>query len=78
MHLQIMVNIYPFLLMILSRNKTLTLIKGHNCLMNSQKCVHNSPNLDLVNINVNARFSQDPFIHSQNIKGKMFDINQGP
>ena len=46
--------------------------------MNSQKCVHNSPNLDLVNINVNARFSQDPFIHSQNIKGKMFDINQGP
>ena len=76
---QIMVKIYPFLLKTLSKHKTLTLTKDHNSVMNSSKFVHNNRNLDLVNINVNAKFSQDPFIHSQNIKRKQnFDINQGP
>ena len=74
-----MVNVSPFLLKLLNRNKTLTLIKGHNSVMNSPKFVRNNPNLDLVNTNVNAKFSQDPFIHSPIIKRKLnFDIHQGP
>ena len=66
--MQIVMKMYPLLLMILSRNKTLALIKGHNCVMNFPKFVRNNPKLDLVNINVNGKFSPNPFIHSQNIK----------
>ena len=52
---------------------------GHNSVINSSKFVGKNPNLDLVHISVNAKFSQDPFIHSQNIKLKQnFDNNQGP
>ena len=63
------------LLKILNRNKTLTLIKDYNCAMNSAKCVHNNPNLDLVSINENAKFNQDSFIHKRQ---QNFDINQEP
>ena len=44
--------------------------------MNSQEFVRNNPNLDLVNINMNAKFISVK-IHFHNIKLKQnFDINQ--
>ena len=63
-----MVRIYPFLLKILSRNET-DIAQGPQLCNEFKTFVCDNPNLDLVNINVNAKFSQDPFIHSQNIKG---------
>ena len=38
--------------------------------MNSPKFVHNNTNLDLVNINVNAIFGQNPFIYTRDIERK--------
>ena len=41
---------------ILSRKEILTITKGHNCVIYLQKLMRNNPNLDLVKINVYAKF----------------------
>ena len=41
---------------ILSGNEILIIIKGHNCVVYLQKLMCNKPNLDLVNVNVYAKF----------------------
>ena len=72
-----MVELYLFVLKILSGNKILTSIKGCNSFTNLQKVTGNNPNLDLVNINVCNKFGQIPFIHSQEIGRKTEPRNHG-
>ena len=59
---------HQLVLKILSGNEILTSIKGHNFVINFRKLTHNNLNLDLVNINTCAKFSQIPSIRSQEIK----------
>ena len=43
-------------------------MKGHNCVINLQKLMHNNPNLDVFIINAYAIFGQIPSIVSQDIE----------
>ena len=64
---------------ILSINKILTSIKGHNSVENEQKILFNHPNLHLVNINAYTKFDQNPQINSQAIEQTQnSDVDQGP
>ena len=64
---------------ILSGNKNLRIIMGHNSDINLQKLMCNNSNLDLVNINAYAKLGQIPSICSQDIEQKQtFDNNQRP
>ena len=56
MSIQILVKFCPLVLKILSGNKILTSIKGHNSVANLQKMTLYNPNLDLVNANVYTNF----------------------
>ena len=47
---QKLVEFRPFVIMILSGNKILTIIKGHDSVTNERKLAHNNPNL----VNINA------------------------
>ena len=47
-----------FVLKILSRNKILTSIKGHNSVTNLRKMTGINPNLDLVNLNAYTKYGQ--------------------
>ena len=68
-----------FVLEILSGNRILTSINGHNSVTNLRKITANSPNLDIVNINSYRTFGQNMSICSQDIERKWnSDINQGP
>ena len=79
MHIQNLVKFCPFFLKILSGNKNLTTIIGHNSFTNFLKMTGNNPNLDLVNINAYMKFGKSLFIFSQDIERKRkSDINQGP
>ena len=81
MHLRNLAKFHQFVIEILSGNEILTLIKGHtgNSVKNLPKLTSNNPNLDLVNINAYAKFSEIPSIHSQVIEWKQnSDINQRP
>ena len=79
MHMQNLAKFYQFVPKILSRNKTLTSIKGHNFVKCFGEMTLNNPNLDLVNINAYAKFRQIPSLRSQDIERKPnSDINQGP
>ena len=64
---------------ILSRNKILTSINGHNSVTNKQKITGNNPNLNFVNVNVYSKFGEILSICSPDIKRKQNTvINQGP
>ena len=77
--MQNLVKFHQFFLKILSGNKILKSIQGHNSVINLQKLTHNNPNIDLVNINAYAKFGKIPSICSQDIEQERnSDINQVP
>ena len=79
MHIYELVKFCQSVLKILTRNKILTSIKGHNSVTNLQKMTGNNPNLDLVNINAHIKFDQILYICSQDIELKRnSEIYQGP
>ena len=57
-----------FFLKILSGNKKVTSIKGHNSVSKLQKMTGNIPNLNLININAHKKFGQILSISSQDIR----------
>ena len=66
-------------LKILSGNKILTSIKGHNSVKILQKMTGNNPKLDLVNDDVHTKFGRLLSIRSQDIERKRnFEVNEGP
>ena len=68
-----------FVLKILSGNKILTAIKGHNSVKILRKMTGNIPKLDLVNVDVHTKFGRILSICSQDIERKRnSDVNQGP
>ena len=69
---------HSFFHKILSRNKILTTVKGHNSVINLQKMACNNPNLDLIKVNAYAKFDQILSICSQDIERKGSFDNQGP
>ena len=74
-----LVRFCPSVLKILSGNKILTSIKGHNSDKILRKRTGNNPKLDVVNDNVHTKFGQILSIGSQDIERKQnSDINQGP
>ena len=77
MTIQNLIGILQTIHNIISKNKILTLIKGHNPVKNYQK--KKNKTLHLVNINAYTKLDQLLSIHSQDIEQKHnFDINQGP
>ena len=78
MCIQNMVRFCQFVLKILSGNKILTLIKGHNSVKILGKLTGNNPKLDLVNVGVHTKFGQILSIRSQDIERKRNSVNQGP
>ena len=79
MCIQNLVRICQFVLKILSGNKILTSIKGHNAIKILRKMTGNNPKLDLVNVDVHTKFGQILSIPSQDIERKQnSDVNQGP
>ena len=71
--------ILSFVLEILSGNKILTSIKGHNSVKILRKMTGNNPKLDLNNVDVHINFGQILSICSRDIKRKQnSDVNQGP
>ena len=79
MCIQNLVRFCQFVLKILSGNKILTSIKGHNSIKILRKMTGNNPKLDLVNVDMHTKFSPILSIRSQDIERKRnSDINQGP
>ena len=79
MFIQNLAKFCPLVLKILSGNKILKSIKGHNSVANLQKMTLYNPNLDLINVNVYTKFGIILSIGSQDIERKRnSDINQGP
>ena len=79
MCIQNLIRFYLFVLKILSRNKILTSIKGHNSVKFLRKIKGNKPKLDLVNVDVHTIFGQILSMGSQDIEQKQnSDVNQGP
>ena len=70
MHMQNLVKLHLFILQILSGKEMLTSLKGRDSVKNWQKWTRNNPKLDDFNINACAKFGQNPFINSQDIKRK--------
>ena len=67
-----------FVLKILSGNKILAYIKGHNSGTSVRKMLSNNPNVDLVNINAYIKFGEVLLICCQAIERKRnFGVNQG-
>ena len=63
----------------LSGNKILALIKGHDSGTNEGKLTCNNPKLDLVNMNAYIKLGEILSICSQDIERKRnFGINQAP
>ena len=74
-----MVRFCQFVLEILSGNKILTSIKGHNSVKILRKMTDNNPKLDPVNVDVHTKFGQILSIHSKDIERKKNSgVNQGP
>ena len=66
-----------FVLKILSGNKNLTSVKGHNTITNVPKMVPNNPNLVLVNINAHTKLGEILSVSSLDIERKQkSDISQ--
>ena len=79
MCIQNLVGFCQFVLKILSGNKILTLIKGHNSIKILGKMTGNNPKLDLVNVDVHTKFGRILSMRSQDIERKQnSDVNQGP
>ena len=79
MFIQNLVRFGQFVLKLLSRNKTLTSVKGHNSVKILRKMTGNIPKKDLVNVNVHTKFDQILTYCSLDIEGKRnSDINQVP
>ena len=79
MRIQNLVGLCQFILKILSGNKILTSIKGHNSVKILQKITGNNPKLDLVNVDVHTKFGRILSNRSQDIERKQnSDVNQGP
>ena len=79
MCIQNLVGFCQFVLKILSGNKILTPIKGHNSVKILRKMTGNNPKLDLVDDDVHTKFGWILSIRSQDIERKRdSDINQGP
>ena len=79
MCIQNLIKFCPFFLKILSKNQTLTSIKGHNSVANLRKTKIYNTNLDLLTDNVYIKFRLNLSIRSQDIEQKPnSDINQGP
>ena len=73
-----LVRFYQFVLEILTGNKILTSIKGHNCVKTTRKMTGNNPKLDLNNVDVHINFGQILSICSRDIERKQnSDVNQG-
>ena len=70
MHISNLVKFCQFVLKILSGNKILELIKGHNSGRNMPKMKCNDPKLDLVNMNAYIKFGEILSICSQDIERK--------
>ena len=70
MHIQNLVKICPLVLKILSGNKILAYIKGHNSDINMQKMMCNNPKPDLARMNADIKFSEFLSICFQNIEQK--------
>ena len=79
MCIQNLVRFCQFVLKILSGNKILTSIKGHNSVKILRKMTGNNPKLDLVNVDVHTKFGPVLSMCSQDIEQKQnSDVNQGP
>ena len=68
--MQNLIKCYRFIHKILRRNKILTKINAHNCVVYLQKLTRNNPNLHLLNVNAYAKFDLIPSIHFQVIERK--------
>ena len=78
MCIQNLVRFCKFVLKILSGNKILTSIKGHNSIKILRKMMGDNPKLDHVNDDVHTKFDQILSIRSQDIERKRnSDINIG-
>ena len=79
MHMLNLVKFHQFVHKILSGNEISTIAKAYNSVVNLQKLMLYNPNLDLVKVNVYAKFYQIPSIHSLDIEQKQNSDNiQGP
>ena len=56
MHIQNLVKFFLFVLKIMSGNKILRSVKGHNSVTNARKMMRINPNLDHVNMNARTKF----------------------
>ena len=70
MHIQNLIEIHILIHKILSINKILTSIKGHNSVKNRQKTMCIRHNIDLVVINAYTQFYQNSPICSEDIEEK--------
>ena len=79
MCLQNLVSICLFVLKILSKNQSLTSIKGRNSVANLQKTMIYITNVGLVNDYVYTKFGLNQSIRFQDIEQKLnSDVNRGP
>ena len=77
-YIQDLVKLCPYILIIWSKNQSLMSIKGHNSLVNLRKTKIYITNVDLVNVNVYAKFGLNLSICSQDMEQKPnSDVNQG-
>ena len=78
MCIQNLVLFCQFVLKILSKNQSLTSIKGRYSVANLRKTLIYNTNIDLVNDNVYTKFGLNLLIRSQDIEQKTnSDVNQG-
>ena len=79
MGIQNFVRFCPLVLKILSGNKILTSVNGHNSVKILCKMMGNNSKLDLVSVDVHTKRGQILSICSQDIERKQnSDVNQGP
>ena len=79
MFIQSLVSICQFVLKILSKNQTLTPIKGRNSVENLRKTMIYNTNVDRVNDNVYTKFGLNRSIRFRDIEQKLnADVNLGP
>ena len=70
MHIQNLIKFHRFVHKISSGNQILTIIKGHNCVVNLRKWTPNNPNLDPINVIEYAKFGLILLLRSQYIERK--------
>ena len=76
--MQNLVEIHHFVYSTLNRNEILTLIKGHNSVINLRKPQCNNPNQEFADVNAYAKFCHISSIHSHDIaQERISDFIQG-